>query len=187
MNLNWWNLSLVLEGESGVRVQAWPALLSSRVWVVTTVRWESADPNRESVGKTLLLLFLKISVFTVRSVWPGLWLGLCWELRVWTGRRWVWDHHCDWPEAGDGAGGYPQYGLDSSCPEGVDQNTALLATAAAIAVGAGVIYRAVTLQQAGRRRRREVDSSPSLTSKLQDIIMMGQSCSLLSLNISAFV
>ena len=90
-------------------------------------------------------------------------------------------------EAGDGAGGYPQYGLDSSCPEGVDQNTALLATAAAIAVGAGVIYRAVTLQQAGRRRRRGVDSSPSLTSRLQDIIMMGQSSSYLSLNISAFV
>ena len=29
-----------------------------------------------------------------------------------------------------GGVGYPQYGLESSCPEGVDQNTALLATAA---------------------------------------------------------
>ena len=59
--------------------------------------------------------------------------------------------------AGSGSGGYGQvdYGLSSSCPEGVNQNTALLATAAAIAVGAGVIYRAVTLQQ-GRRKRRGV-------------------------------
>ena len=57
---------------------------------------------------------------------------------------------------GGGQGGYGQvnYGLDSNCPEGVNQNTALLATAAAIAVGAGVIYRAVTLQQAGRKRRK---------------------------------
>ena len=57
---------------------------------------------------------------------------------------------------GGGPGGYGQvnYGLDSNCPEGVNQNTALLATAAAIAVGAGVIYRAVTLQQAGRKRRK---------------------------------
>jgi hypothetical protein len=49
--------------------------------------------------------------------------------------------------------GYGGYGYGNSCPQGVNQNTALLATAAAIAVGAGVIYRAVTLQQAGRRRR----------------------------------
>ena len=57
---------------------------------------------------------------------------------------------------GGGSSGYGQvdYGLSSSCPEGVNQNTALLATAAAIAVGAGVIYRAVTLQQ-GRRKRRK--------------------------------
>ena len=56
----------------------------------------------------------------------------------------------------------------------MDQNTALLATAAAIAVGAGVIYRAVTLQQAGRRRRDAEDSQVSLTSRLQDIIMIGK-------------
>ena len=53
-----------------------------------------------------------------------------------------------------GAGSQVNYGLPSTCPEGVNQNTALLATAAAIAVGAGVIFRAITLQQAGRRRRR---------------------------------
>ena len=65
-----------------------------------------------------------------------------------------------------------QYGFESSCPEGINQNTALLATAAAIgkmledyfekevffmviisAVGAGVIFRAVTQQQ-GRRKKR---------------------------------
>jgi len=53
-------------------------------------------------------------------------------------------------------GGYGsmQYGLPSTCPEGVNQNTALLATAAAIAVAAGVLFRAITLQQAGRRKRR---------------------------------
>ena len=45
-------------------------------------------------------------------------------------------------------------GYGSTCPQGVNQNTALLATAAAIAVGAGVLFRAITLQQAGRRRRR---------------------------------
>ena len=58
--------------------------------------------------------------------------------------------------SGGGSAGYGQldYGLSSSCPEGVNQNTALLATAAAIAVGAGVIYRAVTLQQGRRRKRR---------------------------------
>ena len=60
--------------------------------------------------------------------------------------------------SGGGSAGYGQldYGLSSSCPEGVNQNTALLATAAAIAVGAGVIYRAVTLQQGRRRKRRGV-------------------------------
>ena len=49
------------------------------------------------------------------------------------------------------------YGIESTCPEGVNQNTALLATAAAIAVGAGVIFRAITLQQ-GKRRKRSADS-----------------------------
>ena len=77
---------------------------------------------------------------------------------------------------GGGGGGLSnniQYGFESSCPDGINQNTALLATAAAIgeminlmthkvvlmplyltAVGAGVIFRAVTQQQAGRRRKR---------------------------------
>lgn len=76
------------------------------------------------------------------------------------------------------------YGFESSCPQGVNQNTALLATAAAIAVGAGVIYRAVTLQQAGRRRRREashgeevretIEGENSFVSRARDLIMMGR-------------
>ena len=88
------------------------------------------------------------------------------------------------------------YGYESSCPEGVDQNTALLATAAAIgntgkyiskiypllaAVGAGVIYRAVTLQQAGRRRRRGAEElrgrGGESWARLQDLVMLG-GCSL---------
>ena len=48
--------------------------------------------------------------------------------------------------AGSGYGqGAGVYGFESSCPEGVNQNTALLATAAAIAVGAGVIFRFIYL------------------------------------------
>ena len=71
---------------------------------------------------------------------------------------------------GSGNGGY---GLESSCAEGVNQNTALLATAAAIAVGAGVIYRAVTLQQ-GKRRKREVDGDGGMIQdRLMDLIAVG--------------
>ena len=69
------------------------------------------------------------------------------------------------------------YGYESSCPEGINQNTALLATAAAIAVGAGVIYRAVTLQQAGRRRRRRDDAETwthQMRNRLQDLVMIGK-------------
>ena len=70
--------------------------------------------------------------------------------------------------------GYGGYGYGSSCPEGVNQNTALLATAAAIAVGAGVIYRAVTLQQGRRRRRREVGGSDEVQTMVLDIIALGE-------------
>ena len=66
------------------------------------------------------------------------------------------------------------YGFESSCPEGVNQNTALLATAAAIAVGAGVIYRAVTLQQAGRRRRDAPDTPAAWAGRLGDILALGE-------------
>lgn len=45
----------------------------------------------------------------------------------------------------------------------------------AIAVGAGVIYRAVTLQQAGRRRRDAPDQLEDITARLQDLVMLGRS------------
>merc|ERR1719215_2017907 len=53
---------------------------------------------------------------------------------------------------GGGYGG--GYGLQSTCPQGVNQNTALLATAAAIAVGAAILFREITQNQRRRRRRR---------------------------------
>lgn len=84
---------------------------------------------------------------------------------------------------GGGGGGLSndiQYGFESSCPGGINQNTALLATAAAIgeimdtidndtkfyitlltAVGAGVIFRAVTQQQGRRRRKRSEETHES--------------------------
>lgn len=77
--------------------------------------------------------------------------------------------------AGSGYGqGVGAYGYESSCPEGVNQNTALLATAAAIAVGAGVIFRAVTLQQAGRRRREAGGGPGEWGERLRDLVMMGE-------------
>ena len=95
--------------------------------------------------------------------------------------------------AGSGYGqGAGAYGFESSCPEGVNQNTALLATAAAIAVGAGVIFRfsffllsfyvylifsifrAVTLQQAGRRRREAGAEDGVWAERLRDLVMMGE-------------
>ena len=75
--------------------------------------------------------------------------------------------------SGVGSAGYGQvnYGLSSSCPEGVNQNTALLATAAAIAVGAGVIYRAVTLQQGRRRKRRGVGGTEIQGTGVLEMVM----------------
>ena len=65
----------------------------------------------------------------------------------------------------------------------MDQNTALLATAAAIAVGAGVIYRAVTLQQAGRRRRDAPDQLHTIAGRVKDLVMLGTSSLSLSLSL----
>ena len=55
----------------------------------------------------------------------------------------------------------------------VNQNTALLATAAAIADGAGVLFRAITLQQAGRRRRRRSEDKESVEDGVVDMLMQG--------------
>ena len=52
-----------------------------------------------------------------------------------------------------GYGGYGglSYGLD--CPEGIDEDLALLATAAAIAASVWVLYRQIVIQTGGRRKR----------------------------------
>ena len=56
----------------------------------------------------------------------------------------------------------------------VNQNTALLATAAAIAVGAGVLYRAITLQQGKRkRRRRRSEEEEPVEGGVVDMVMQG--------------
>merc|ERR1719234_1079853 len=72
---------------------------------------------------------------------------------------------------GFGGGSSVNYGLPSTCPEGVNQNTALLATAAAIAVGAAVLFRAITLQQAGRRRRRRSEEEEPVEDGVVDMVM----------------
>ena len=54
----------------------------------------------------------------------------------------------------------------------MNQNTALLATAAAIAVGAGVLFRAITLQQGKRRRRRSEEEEP-VGDDVVDMVMQG--------------
>ena len=57
----------------------------------------------------------------------------------------------------------------------MNQNTALLATAAAIAVGAGVLFRAITLQQGKRRRRRRRRSEEEepVGDDVVDMVMQG--------------
>ena len=73
----------------------------------------------------------------------------------------------------DKNGGYGGY---SDCAEGINQNTALLATAAAIAVGAATLYRSITLQTMGRRRRsgEEQSQSQSLLPYLADRVWLGE-------------
>jgi len=62
---------------------------------------------------------------------------------------------------GDGGYVYATY-----CPEGIPEDIALLATAAALAAGIYVVYRTITGQTAGRRRKKrgahaiQHDSSP---------------------------
>ena len=54
-----------------------------------------------------------------------------------------------------GYGGGHGYGYihEEECPEGIDEDLALLITAAAIAAGAFVVFRQVTIQQGGRKKR----------------------------------
>ena len=69
------------------------------------------------------------------------------------------------------------YGAYSGCAEGINQNTALLATAAAIAVGAATLYRSITLQTMGRRRRRSgrgEEQAQSILGYLSDRVWLGE-------------
>ena len=77
--------------------------------------------------------------------------------------------------SGNTNGGYGNnnYGIESTCPEGVNQNTALLATAAAIAVGAGVIFRAITLQQGKRKKRNAEQLTNTEESGILEMVMSG--------------
>lgn len=56
-----------------------------------------------------------------------------------------------------GHGGGYGYIQEEECPEGIDEDLALLITAAAIAAGAYIVFRQVTLQQGGRKRRSPLD------------------------------
>ena len=53
-------------------------------------------------------------------------------------------------------GGYGGYGYvhEEECPEGIDEDLALLLTAAAIAAGAFIVFRQITIQQ-GRKKRSD--------------------------------
>ena len=58
-------------------------------------------------------------------------------------------------------GGYGGYGYvhEEECPEGIDEDLALLLTAAAIAAGAFVVFREITQRQGRRKKRNDEDDS----------------------------
>ena len=60
--------------------------------------------------------------------------------------------------SGYGDGGYV---YASYCPEGIPEDIALLATAAALAAGIYVVYRQITIQTMGRRKKRSGKSVQS--------------------------
>jgi len=59
------------------------------------------------------------------------------------------------------------------CPEGIDQDIALAATAAALAVGIYVVYRQITLQTGGRKRRALIDKPVEEDVKFWDSVYAG--------------
>ena len=67
------------------------------------------------------------------------------------------------------AGGYGlgalNYGPD--CPEGIDEDLALLVTAASIAASLWVLYRQIVIQTVGRRKRRDVKDGNQPTSLMR--------------------
>ena len=68
--------------------------------------------------------------------------------------------------AASGHGGY--------CPEGIPVETAILGLLAAIGVAFGILYRAVTLKIAGRRKKRKAVEPMHYLGKLQDFIWIGK-------------
>ena len=65
--------------------------------------------------------------------------------------------------SGYGHGGHGGYGYgyvhEEECPEGVDEDLALALTGAAIAAGAYIVYRDITLRLPKRRRRSDPNDS----------------------------
>merc|ERR1719323_974440 len=86
-------------------------------------------------------------------------------------------------QTGAYSSGYGNAIYAMQCPEGIDQDIALLATAAALAVGIYVVYRQITLQTMGRKKRSILKSngsldktngeSESLVDNIADIVYMG--------------
>ena len=68
--------------------------------------------------------------------------------------------------AASGYGGY--------CPEGIPVEIAILSLLGAFAVAFGILYRAVTLKTAGRRKKRKVTEPMHYLGKLQDFIWIGK-------------
>ena len=78
--------------------------------------------------------------------------------------------------SGYGGGGL-QYGYihEEECPEGINENLALLITGAAIAAGAFVVYRDITLRLGKRKKREEEVPGEVLASKYLDPVFLGRS------------
>jgi len=75
--------------------------------------------------------------------------------------------------SGYGGGGGGGYVYAMMCPEGIDQDIALAATAAALAVGIYVVYRQITLQTGGRKRRALIDKPVEEDVKFWDSVYAG--------------
>ena len=79
------------------------------------------------------------------------------------------ERQLDLSGAASGYGGY--------CPEGIPVETAIFGILGAFGVAFGVLYRAVTLKTARRRKRSETTfEEVSPMNKVGDFIWMGMSC-----------
>ena len=61
------------------------------------------------------------------------------------------------------------------CPEGIPVETAIFGILAAFGVAFGVLYRAVTLKTAGRRKKRDSNEAENVSplNKMSDFVWMG--------------